>query len=45
MNNDFFAFVEQYREDLIALLNAIVEFIKTLFDKLGQEEVTPEPTV
>lgn len=44
MENSFFDFVKQYRDDIVAFLNSLVELIKTIFDKLGQEDATQDTT-
>ena len=31
MDNAFFQFVEEYREDIVAFFNALVNFFKTIF--------------
>ncbi len=45
MNNDFFSFVETYRDDIMAFFQAFVDFVKALFGKLGagdEDETTGE---
>ena len=37
MNNDFFNFVETYRDDIMAFLRSFIDFVKALFGKLGAE--------
>ena len=44
MNNDFFSFVETYREDIMAFFQAFVDFVKALFGKLGGAEGEEETT-
>lgn len=45
MNNDFFAFVETYKEDIIAFFEALKGFFEALFAKLSgdaSEDTTAE---
>lgn len=35
MDNKFFDFVKEYEDDIKELLKALVEFFKTVFDKLS----------
>lgn len=42
MNNDFFKFVETYKDDIKAFFDALISAIKAIIDKLnaGDEETT-----
>lgn len=31
MDNKFFAFVEEYKDDITAFINALINFFKTIF--------------
>ncbi len=44
MNNDFFKFVETYWDDIVAFFEALVNFVKALFDKAssGEDDTTTE---
>lgn len=38
MNNDFFKFVETYWDDIVDFFDAIINFIKAIFDKVGADD-------
>ena len=45
MNNDFFKFVETYKDDIKALFDALIGAIKAIIEKLSAgdaEETEPE---
>ena len=42
MNNKFFQFVETYKDDIKAFIEALVEAFKAIFAKLGEGEDAAE---
>ncbi len=40
MDNKFFAFIEKYRDDIVAFFKSFVDMIKAIFENVGGDETT-----